>query len=134
MGQNPKTILYVDDDADDREFLAEAIHDLNPQANVVLAEDGLKALDYLRNSVQNRDGLPCVIILDINMPYLNGVEVFDKIRQEKELAHLPIVMFSSSENPNDKALFRSRGVELISKPDNIEFLHGIASRMLSVCA
>jgi CheY-like chemotaxis protein len=127
-----KTILYVDDDADDREFLSDAIKDVNPQVEVVLAENGLKALDYL-NTVKN-EHLPCVIILDINMPYMDGRQTSSRIRSEPGLKDIPIIVFTSSANPNDKVLFNSLGIEFISKPNNISFMKSIATQMLVNCS
>ncbi|HVK97864.1 MAG TPA: response regulator, partial [Flavisolibacter sp.] len=93
--QNTK-ILYIDDDADDRQFLAEAIKMVNPTVEVVCAENGIKGLDYL-NTVKKTDAeLPSLIVLDINMPYLDGKETFHTIRKDPELGTIPIVVFNSS--------------------------------------
>ena len=131
MKNNPTTILYVDDDEDDREFLSEAFKEVAPEVEVVLAENGLKALDYLSAVKDNHTKLPSLIVLDINMPYLDGVQTFQRIKQEPELQRVPVVIFTSSENPSDKTLFSGFGVELITKPDNISYLNQIANRMLS---
>ena len=129
-----KKILYIDDDEDDREFLLDAINELDPAIEVVLAENGLKALDYL-NTIKDSDiKLPCLIILDINMPYLDGMHTFQRIKNDRKLESVPIVIFTSSENPNDKILFNSLGVELISKPNNISYMANIANYMLTKCA
>jgi CheY-like chemotaxis protein len=127
-------ILYVDDDADDRNLLYEAIKDVNPSAEVELAENGLKALDYLKMINENGSTLPCLIILDINMPFLDGKETLQQIRKDKNFENVPVVIFTSSHRPNDKAMFNSLGIDFISKPESLSHLNKIASQMLSKCA
>jgi CheY-like chemotaxis protein len=69
MKQKQVHILYVDDDQEDREIFRELIHLKNPEANVVLAENGLVAIDYLQQALGSNEKLPCLIVLDINMPF-----------------------------------------------------------------
>lgn len=127
-------ILYVDDDADDRHLLYEAIKDVNPSAEVELAENGLKALDYLKMSNESGSAPPSLIILDLNMPFLDGKETLQQIKKDQKLENVPIVIFTSSHRPIDKALFNNLGIEFISKPDSLLHLNKIASYMLSKCA
>jgi CheY-like chemotaxis protein len=131
MKKESKVILYVDDDADDREFLFSAIHELSPETEVVLAENGITALNYL-NAITDK-ALPCLVVLDLNMPFLDGRETYERMQEKPALQGIPTVVFTSSQNPNDKDLFNRFGVELISKPDNLGYLSGIASRMLEKC-
>jgi CheY-like chemotaxis protein len=128
-----KVILYVDDDADDREFLSHAIKEVSPETRVVLAENGVKALSYLNETTGQKDKLPCLIVLDLNMPFLDGRETYERIRVNPELQQIPTIVFTSSLNPNDKALFNSFGIELISKPDNLGYLSKIATHMVAKC-
>ena len=78
MSDNCKTILYVDDDADDREFLSIALKQASPQTQVVLAEHGVAALNYLNETSVRQAKLPCLIILDLNMPVLDGRQTFER--------------------------------------------------------
>ncbi|HYF33486.1 MAG TPA: response regulator [Chitinophagaceae bacterium] len=128
-----KTILYVDDDGDDRELLAHAIQTVDSEVNVVLMENGLKAMDYLNSSKEKKSALPCLIVLDLNMPYLNGRQTLELIRKDEGLQEIPVIIFSSSENPNDKATFNSLGIEYFTKPTNISFIHSIATHMVGAC-
>jgi CheY-like chemotaxis protein len=132
MSRN-KTILYVDDDEDDREFLTEAIKNVNAEVEVILAENGLEAMDYLNEAKQKQTQLPCLIVLDINMPYLDGRETFTRIQNDSALRSVPVIMFSSSQKPHDKTHFNSLGVEYFTKPTNISYLSSIASHMVGVC-
>ena len=127
-----KSILYVDDDPDDREFLFNAIKNINPDIEVNLADNGLSALDYLKN-IGAKNDLPGLIVLDLNMPILDGRETFKRIKNDHKLSSVPIVVFTTGENPNEKLLFNEMGVEYISKPFDINFLHSIANQMIEMC-
>ena len=127
-----KTILYVDDDPDDRELLQDVVNQLNPEVNVEFAENGLQALDYL-NKKKESVSQPCLIVLDINMPLLDGKETYKKIKDDQELNTVPIIVFTSSRNPNDKAMFNNLGVEFISKPHDYAHMHKIVSHMINFC-
>ncbi len=127
-----KTILFVDDDEDDRDILADVLEIVNPKVNAVFAENGLKAIEYLSDKMESSQ-LPCLIVLDLNMPLLDGKETFNKIRNELNLSSIPVIIFTSSHNPNDQIMFRSLGIEFITKPDDFSRLNKIVDHMVSVC-
>lgn len=133
MMADHKIILYVDDDADDREFLKEAIQRTNPEVEVALANNGLEALDYLSARKESNSQLPCLIILDINMPFLDGRETFERIKKEQRLRQVPVIVFSSSEKPADKQLFNSLGIEYFTKPTSLSYMNEIVAHMINVC-
>ena len=133
MTQLCKKILYVDDDSDDREIFYEAIKGHAPEADVVFAENGLQALDYLNETLTHHSDLPCLIVLDINMPYLDGKETFHRIKKDNRLQDVPVVIFTSSEKPSDKDLFIQLGTEFITKPNDYKYMHQIADHMLAFC-
>ncbi len=127
-----KSILYVDDDPDDREFLFNAIKNINPDIEVILADNGLAALDYLKN-IKNKIDLPGLIVLDLNMPLLDGRETLKRIKDDPMLSSVKVVVFTTGENPNEKQSFNELGIQYISKPFNIQFLHSIANQMIEIC-
>lgn len=133
MQNSHKIILYVDDDADDREMLSSAFKKISPSINVVEAENGLAALKYLDEAKKNGH-LPCLIVLDINMPVLDGRQTFHRIREDSFLEKVPVVVFTSSSNPNDKSFFERHGVGLITKPSSISYLRTIAENMIRNCS
>jgi CheY-like chemotaxis protein len=126
-----KTILFVDDDADDRDVLADVLKLVSPQVNAVFAENGVEAIAYLSDKMED---LPCLIVLDLNMPLLDGKETFKKIRNELNLVSVPVIIFTSSHNPNDRQLFNTLGVEFITKPDDFSHLNKIVGHMVNVCS
>lgn len=132
MPSEVKTILYVDDDADDRELLWEVMQKVAPDLNVTFAENGLLALDLLHELKESKS-LPCLIVLDINMPYLNGIQTFERIKVNPRLNRIPIVILSSSESPADKVLFSKEGIPYFTKPTTFLALETIVRQMSNLC-
>lgn len=134
MTASPKTILYVDDDADDREIFAEAIRHVSAGIEIVEAEHGLAALDYLYKTKAVQSSLPCLIVLDLNMPYLDGRETLRRIKADAILNAIPVIVFSSSKRPHDKALFNDMGIEFFTKPADHSLINTIATHMVNICS
>ena len=95
-----KPILLVEDTPDDAELTVMSLKQSGLLNNVVVAEDGLEALDYLfaqgRYADRNPSELPALVLLDIKMPRLDGIEVLQRIRADKRTSVLPIVMLTTS--------------------------------------
>ncbi|GAA0879456.1 response regulator [Algoriphagus jejuensis] len=131
MKFNGKVILHVDDDPDDRELLREAMETIAPDVNLTFAVDGLKALEALKLA-QETETLPCLIVLDLNMPYLNGIQTFERIKADIYLSAIPVVVLSSGENPADKLLFSQAGVDYFNKPIEYSGFKVIASHLANL--
>ena len=97
MNISPKIILLADDDADDRELLEEAILSIETDAVIHAAASGNEALTVLNNSSDKE--LPCLIILDYNMPDLNGAEVIEIIINDNRYKDIPVLIWSTSNLP-----------------------------------
>jgi CheY-like chemotaxis protein len=132
MSQATRTILCVDDDQDDRDLICFTIGEIDPSVSMVHAEDGLEAIEYLAKA-KSEEGLPCLVILDINMPRMDGKRTLAEIKKDVELSELPVVVFSTSNNPRDKAYCDSYGVELITKPSNMQNMKQEIKRILQYC-
>ena len=128
---NPVIILITDDDEDDRYFLRQAIARKITQAVTLEARNGEEALQSLsEDSVIKRIDL---ILLDMNMPGMSGLDVLDSIRNNSALEHTPVVMISTSSEPDVIALAYSKGVNsYIKKPINLTDYIQIAEA-LKVC-
>jgi len=124
-----KTILYVDDDEDDVELFSDAIRIINPDIKIAIAKNGLEALKYLYSINE----LPCLIVLDLNMPYLDGKQTFQKIRDNPPLQNVPVIVYTSSSNPSDKSLFDSLGIDFITKPHDFSLMSKVAQQIISKC-
>jgi CheY-like chemotaxis protein len=125
-----KTILLVEDDLDDREFLLDAIRKVNADVQIEFAGNGFEALQFLTENRRNQLPQPGLIVLDLNLPFLNGRETFVKLREDAQFSKVPVIIFTSSLNPNDRDFFTRYGVEYITKPYDFGLMKGIVQRML----
>ncbi len=99
-----KTILFAEDNLLDVELTLEALKENNLANQVVVVSDGVEALEYLNceGKYQNRKaGNPAVLLLDIKMPRMNGIEVLAAIRESEKLRTIPVVMLTSSREEPD---------------------------------
>jgi two-component system, response regulator len=128
--RNPKTILLAEDNTRDVELTLEAISDLNMASHVTVVRDGIETLDYLRCEGKYKlrtKGNPAVVLLDIKMPKMDGIEVLRIIRSDPKLQALPVVMLTSSRERPDLVRCYQHGVNAyVVKPvDFREFLETI---------
>lgn len=94
-----KTILLVEDNPDDVHLTLEAFKTAGVAARFVVAKDGLEALDFLSCGKE----LPDVVLLDLNLPKLNGHEILERIRSTPRTMKLPVIMLTSSVEEADLA-------------------------------
>jgi CheY-like chemotaxis protein len=92
-------ILLADDDPDDLNTFLQAFSELNPHASVQTVTDGQELFDFLDSC--NPDELPLLILLDYKMPIVSGPEVLQRLASHPEHAHIPKVVWSTSERPQD---------------------------------
>ena len=100
----PKRILLVEDSAKDIELALEALGEHKLANQVAVVRDGAQALDYLyrRGSFENNpDGLPVLVLLDLKMPKVDGLEVLRQMKADPALKRIPVVMMTSSREHND---------------------------------
>jgi len=124
-----KTILIVDDSPNDVELTISALSEKNLANEVVVAEDGVEALDYLykRGKFANKTGYPAVILLDIKMPRMNGIEVLKHIRSNPDFKLIPVIMVTSSLEERDLVESYKLGANsYVVKPvDIVQFIDAI---------
>ncbi len=94
-------ILLVEDNPDDEALALRALKKGGFADELVVARDGVEALDFLLDKNKNRDDLPALVLLDINLPRLNGLEVLKQLRQNAMTQVLPVVMLTSSKEDDD---------------------------------
>lgn len=99
-----KSILLAEDNPKDVELTLEALSEYNLANRVVVVKDGVEVMDYLRCQglyKQRPAGSPVVLLLDIKMPRMDGIEVLREIRDDALLKTLPVVMLTSSREERD---------------------------------
>ena len=99
MNWKPMRVLLAEDDMNDIELTLEAMEEYNLTNRVDVVHDGEETLDYLyrRGSYSNRpDENPIVILLDLKMPKMDGLEVLKKVKSDQKLKHIPVVILTSS--------------------------------------
>ncbi|HVG15897.1 MAG TPA: response regulator, partial [Chitinophagaceae bacterium] len=115
MKSQSYTILHADDDIDDLLLVSELLQKHVERVIIQHVSDGIHALRTLEQMKQN-DALPCLIILDINMPKLDGKETLLHIKKNEALKHIPVVLFTTSDSEKDKAFAAKYEADLITKP------------------
>ena len=119
-----KRILLAEDNENDVELTLSALKECRLSNHVEVVRDGAEALDYIYrrgNYAGRTDGDPCVILLDIKMPKVDGIEVLKKIKSDPVLRKIPVVMLTSSREEADLAESYDRGVNaFVVKPVDFE--------------
>jgi CheY-like chemotaxis protein len=132
MTVSPRIVLCIDDDEDDREMVCYTINQIDPTFNVIHAENGLVAIDLLQRAKETQR-LPCLIILDLNMPKMDGKQTLEAIKKDQRLSTLPVVLFTTSNSLTDKQYCANFGVELVTKPSNLIDIKHEVQRLLKHC-
>lgn len=120
-----RLILLVEDNADDEALTLRALHTNNIGNEVFVVRDGIEALDFLfcENQYADRDphDMPRLILLDLKLPKLDGLEVLRRLRADPRTRLLPIVILTSSNEEQDLiAGYKGRVNSYIRKPVNYE--------------
>ncbi len=117
-------ILLADDSENDLELVRRALQRHNLANEIVEVHDGAEVLDYLhsRRGFSSRPpGDPIVILLDINMPKINGIEALAEIKADPKLSHIPVVMLTSSrQGPDVDQCYRLHANAYVVKPVDFE--------------
>ena len=127
------TILCVDDDEDDLFFIKEVIKSQRHSFEIAEAQNGREALNYLELSL-SKNILPCLIIMDMNMPKMDGKQTIKKIKENRQLAQIPVVVFTTSSSASDKKYFEGEGIRFITKPFDYRVFTRQIVDLLAFCA
>ncbi|HEY5913449.1 MAG TPA: response regulator [Verrucomicrobiae bacterium] len=121
MPPGPSSVLYVEDEESDRLLMQRAFMSAGMGETLRMVEDGQAAVDYLsgtgKYAERTQYPLPALVLLDLNLPELSGFEVLKWTRSLPHLQGLPIVVFSSSSLPEDRAKSMALGAnDYLEKP------------------
>ena len=119
-----KIILLVEDNADDEKLILLSLRKSKITNDVVVARDGQEALDYLLGTKDKSETLkPTVILLDLHLPKIDGLEVLQRLRADERTKLLPVVVLTSSDEESDRVRSYSLGANsYVCKPvDFVDF-------------
>jgi CheY-like chemotaxis protein len=113
-------ILIVDDDKEDHLILHEYFQEAGVSKDVFYVENGQKAIDFLEGT-PDAHTLPKLIVLDLNMPILNGTQTLLYLKQTPRFKNIPVIIYSTSDSENEKRKCLSFGaVDYVVKPITLE--------------
>jgi CheY-like chemotaxis protein len=133
MKREPTTILYIDDDQDDLLIFEESVNTLFPDITLFKAqssEAGIRILDQLESE---RRPFPSLIMIDMNMPKMNGRETLQHIRSQDKWQDIPVAIFTTSANTEDIEFCRHYGSACITKPMNFSDFSVALQKLFAHC-
>ncbi len=132
-------VLYEEDEEDDAFLMQMGFERAGVKVPLKVVPDGRQAVEYLSGTGIYADRqqypLPCLVLLDLNLPVMNGFEVLKWVRQHSAFRDLPVVIFSSSSHPRDRQRAQELGAnDYLVKPVNMgeltELIHGLQQKWL----
>jgi CheY-like chemotaxis protein len=123
MINEPTTILYIDDDPDDLLIFGESIANLYPLITILKAQSGEEGIAVLNGLEEENKPFPSLIMLDMNMPKMNGKQCLRKLKAMKQLAAVPVIIYSTSKLEEDRHDTRQLGATaFFTKPSSLDKL------------
>jgi len=126
------TIIWADDDPDDIYLVHQVLKETGQSYDIVVVSNGKEVLDYL--SRVNPEEYPCLIILDINMPVLDGKQTLASLKKHPQFQDISVVVFTTSNSPTDRLFCRHYGAEFFTKPSSFTALRSSVVDLLRHCA
>lgn len=121
-------ILFSDDDTDDALLFTQAADLMKSSILLSFAEDGEQLMRFL-----SRESLPDMIFLDLNMPVKNGIECLREIRSDKKLDNLPVIVYTTSDNPRDiDTCFKLKANLYVVKPTSFESIIKTLKKIINI--
>ena len=131
-GLSSKLILVGEDDLDDQEFLKEVFVSVDDSFSLIFASNGPGVLSLLENCDDKQ--LPCLIVLDYNMPGSNGAEILKELKSNSRYDSIPKIIWSTSRSDTYKDICLELGAnDYLVKPSNVNDLVDICRYLLSSC-
>jgi CheY-like chemotaxis protein len=123
-------ILYAEDDYDDFESLRDALAQLSDKHELIQARNGREAVNYLEGKKGKE---PCLVVLDLNMPVMDGKEVLQWLKSHDDFKTLPAMIFTTSSREEDVKLCQKHNCTFFRKPTLYRDLLHVAQVMLQMC-
>lgn len=127
-----RIILYAEDDLDDFMIVSDAMGVQADHIQIVHAGNGAKALEYL-DSLPAEGRFPDLIILDLNMPVMDGKETLLHLKRSDRYHSIPVIIFTTSSHNKDRELFEQYEIPFITKPTSYKELKPIVQQFMGYC-
>ncbi|MHB1483777.1 MAG: response regulator [Saccharofermentanales bacterium] len=125
---NEKYIFMAEDNTNDTALMQRALRKCQKPNKLIVVSNGKDALNYLTSSAENAK--PSVIILDLKLPLIDGLEVLRQIRSDESIKHLPVIILSASIDENDRLKSINLGADdFLCKPINFDDFVKMVSRI-----
>ncbi|HEX6431457.1 MAG TPA: response regulator [Niastella sp.] len=133
MQREPTTILYIDDDQDDLLIFEESVNCLYPEIRLYKAQSSEAGMNILNQLESENKPYPSLIMIDMNMPKMNGRETLRLIRNNKKWLGIPVAIFTTSANVEDIEFCKKHGSACITKPMSLTDFNHVLEKLLSHC-
>jgi CheY-like chemotaxis protein len=128
-----RIVLYADNDVDDLDFVREAFLQHAKDTELITFESAVQLLRYICDQPANAPS-PCLIILDVNMPQMNGRDALKIIRKMDQYHNVPIILFTTSSSPHDEFFADCYNAGFVTKPLNESQMQLIVEKFRDYCS
>ncbi|MBS1563916.1 MAG: response regulator [Bacteroidetes bacterium] len=125
-------VLYADDDPDDRDLVQQGFSPYEDNVSLHTFTNGSGVLSFI-NGIAAGDELPCLIILDHNMPMLSGIQILQQLRAQQRYTAIPVILFTTSISQAEQQQLDHLNARVVIKPINVIQLNHIINEFLSHC-
>ena len=127
-----RLVLYADDDIDDLDFVRDAFKPHEKEIKLITFCRALELVRYISEQPVNEPS-PCLVILDVDMPELNGREALKLLRKIDRYMQVPVILFTTSSSPHDEVYADCYKAGFFTKPLNEEQMNMIVEKFVSYC-
>ena len=131
MQREPTTILYIDDDQDDLLIFEESVRCLYPEVTLYKAQNSEMGMNILHQLESDNKPFPSLILIDLNMPKMNGRETLRLIRNNKKWQDIPVAIFTTSANHEDIEFCKKYDSACITKPMNLTDFNHVLEKLFN---
>lgn len=126
-------IVLIEDNEADVWVLVECLDSIASNHEIIVLKDGEAALQFIEREREGSEPRPCVIVLDLNLPKYDGLEILAAIRRTPVLKHVTAIIVSTTPSPEMRRRIVELGVDFAEKPETIPGYDALAARIWQLC-